>query len=107
MMAIKGRPEAKIQKDIVNMLRIKGWHVMVTHGNMFQSGFPDLYASHSMYKARWIEVKNPVAYHFTAAQLDNFPKMCANGAPVWVLVAATESEYQRLFKPANWYVYLK
>jgi len=102
----KNRPEAKIQQAIKDMLTLKGWYVMVTHGNMFQSGFPDLYATHSKYGARWIEVKNPGKYAFTPAQLEHFPKLVANGTGVWILIGGTENEYQKLFKSPNWYQYL-
>ena len=88
-------PEHKVQQAIIQMLRYKGWYVRVTQGNMYANGWPDLYATHSRYKARWIEVKLPEmkGSRFTAAQLEEFPKFCANGAGVWVLTAATESEY--------------
>lgn len=79
---------------------------MVTHGNMYQSGFPDLYATHSEYGPRWIEVKNPSAYSFTRAQMEHFPKLVANGTRIWILSAATEEEYAKLFKECNWYHYL-
>lgn len=105
---MRERPEAKIQKDLVAFLRNKGWHVMETHGNAFQSGFPDLYATHSRYGPRWIEVKLPdfKGSHFTASQLENFPKMCVNGSGVWIMTAANESEYLLLFKKYNWWAYL-
>jgi len=102
----KAGPEAKIQKSILEMLRIRGWFVKETHGNMYQCGFPDLFACHSKYGQRWIEVKNPLAYHFTGAQLEDFPKICAHGSGVWILVAATDEEYEKLFKAPNWYQYL-
>lgn len=76
---------------------------METHGNMFQSGFPDLYAYHSKHGPRWIEVKNPLSYKFTEAQLRNFPKM----GRVWILVAATQAEYEKLWLPPNWWTYIK
>src|SRR5437667_35564 len=57
--------------------------------------------------ARIIEEKNPKSYSFTKAQLDTFPKLCANGSGVWVLVAATYSEYKKLWCPPNWYQYLQ
>lgn len=102
----KKGPEAIIQLDIIKMLRFKGWHVMVTHGNMYQSGFPDLFCCHYRYGQRWIDCKNPKSYKFTPAQLEDWPKICANGSGVWILVAATETEYNKLFKPPNWYQYL-
>lgn len=103
----RGRPEAKIQEAIVRMLTLKGWYCKDTHGNLYQFGLPDVFACHSRYGQRWIEVKNPLKYSFTPAQIDTFPKLCANGSGVWILVADTESEYQKLFKPTNWYMYLE
>lgn len=79
---------------------------METHGNLYQSGFPDVYCMHRSYGSRWVEVKNPLAYAFTPAQIREFPLMVAHGTGVWVLVAATEEEYQKLFKPCNWWHYL-
>lgn len=89
------------------MLTAKGWFVKSTHGNMYQSGFPDLFATHKRFGLRWIEVKRPVGYQFTAAQLEDFPKFTSNGSGIWVLTAATEAEYQKLFRPYNWGAYIK
>lgn len=100
------KPEAIIQRKIVNMLVLKGWYCMETHGNMYQWGFPDVFATHTRFGARWIEVKNPLNYSFTAAQLECFPKLCAYGSPVWILTAATPEEYNKLFAPFNWFMYL-
>lgn len=102
-------PEAKIQEALVNFLKIRGWYTMETHGNMYQSGFPDVYATHSKFGARWIEVKLPEmkGSKFTPAQLDCFPKLIANGTRIWVLTAANETEYQKLFKASNLWVYLQ
>lgn len=95
-------PEGKIQEEVEDMLRRYGWFVKRTHGNMFSVGWPDDYATHSMYGPRWIEIKNPDSYCFTPAQLDVFPKLCANGAGVWILTAATLDEYNKLMKKYNW-----
>jgi hypothetical protein len=102
----KRGPEKKIQQALIDFLLVRGWYVMQTHGSMYQSGFPDLYATHVKYGARWIEVKNLLAYHFTPAQLECFPKLAANGTRIWVLVAANDSEYNKLFGPQNWHTYL-
>ena len=100
-------PEAGIQQRVVEMLLIKGWFVLETHGNMYQSGFPDLFATHSSYRQRWIEIKNPTKYEFTPAQLETFPKLVAHGAGVWILVDDTEHEYMKLFTRCNWFTYLR
>lgn len=105
----RSKPEAKIQKALVEFLTLRGWYVMETHGNMYQEGFPDIYATHSRYGPRWIEVKLPEmkGSKFTNAQLEHFPKLCANGTRIWILTAATEAEYQKLFKRYNFdYYYL-
>jgi hypothetical protein len=100
-------PEAKIQEAIVKMLRSREWFVKETHGNLYSSGFPDIYACHHDYRARWIEVKNPLAYCFTSAQLRDFPRFSASGSGIWILTAATEFEYEKLFGPENWFAFLK
>lgn len=100
-------PEAKIQAAIIQFLRGRDWFVKETHGNKFQSGFPDLWACHRRFGHRWIEVKNGDGnYSFTNAQLEDFPRFSANGSGVWILKAATLSEYNKLFMPPNWLVYL-
>lgn len=102
----KGEPEKEIRTDLINFLKLRDWYCTITHGNMYQSGLPDVYACHIRYGTRWIEVKNPKKYSFTPAQLEVFPKLAAHGVGVWVLTEATEAEYNKLFKPANWYTYL-
>ena len=103
----KKRPEDAIRDRIKQMLVSLGWFVKHTHGSMFQEGFPDLFACHPRYGQRWIEVKRPkmAGGKFTAAQLRDFPQFCANGCGVWVLTAATDSEYQKLFSDCNWWHY--
>ena len=100
---LRERPEAKIQKAIVEMLRIRGWFVRIMHASENLTGFPDLYATHSKYGPRWVEVKLPnmKGSSFTPAQLENFPKFLANGTKIWVLTGATELEYNKLFAPEN------
>ena len=101
-------PERGIQKAIIKMLQIRGWYVRVTHGSIYQSGLPDLFATHAEHGPRWIEVKLPrmIGSHFTSAQRDVFPKLTKNGSGVWILTAATVAEYEKLFRPCNWWVYL-
>lgn len=102
------RPEALVQDAVIKLLRNYGWYVKVMIGNAFQSGVPDLFATHSRYGARWIEIKLPnmKGSRFTAAQLEEYPKLCANGSGVWILTSDSDEEYQKLFKKFNWYLYL-
>lgn len=99
-------PEAKIQDDIMAMLRVKEWLVKSTHGNIYSYGFPDIYAAHKLYGARWIEIKVAEQFSFTNAQLEFFPMLQSVNIGVWVLTMATEEEYQKLFRPPNWTNYL-
>lgn len=102
----KKGPERIIQDNLIKFLRGYDWLVKETHGNLYQSGFPDLYCYHIKYGQRWVEVKNPGKYSFTTAQMEWFPKFSAHQCGIWILTAANEAEYQKLFKPANWYLYL-
>ena len=79
---------------------------MPTHGNMYQRGFPDLYALHEEHGSRWIEVKNPRKFSFTEAQKQYFPIMSLCGVDIWIMTAATEDEYAKLFRPANCFAYM-
>lgn len=103
----RGRPERAIQDAIKEFLEQRGWFVNETHGNMFQSGFPDLYCTHMHFGQRWVEVKNPEKYEFTKAQVECFTKWAGCGVKIWVMVAATEAEYKKvLSQPPNWHLYL-
>lgn len=103
------KPETKIQEDIITMLQGKGWFCMVTVGNMYQSGFPDIFACHTRFGHRWIEVKRADGNsRLEASQMENFPKLCAHGSGVWILTAATEHEYRKLVSaPCNWHTFIK
>lgn len=94
-------PEAKIQEKWIAFLRAREWMVKETHGNMFQAGFPDLFAAHAKYGARWIEVKNPESYKFTPAQREWFPQFMAAKCGIWLLFECEQSEYDKLFQPSN------
>lgn len=103
-------PEDKIQAAVKKMLEDKGWLVCRLVGNAFQSGLPDLFATCPTVSnhIRLIEIKLPnmIGSRFTPAQLDMFPKLCKYGAGVWILTAATDVEYRKLFHPPNFWFYL-
>lgn len=100
-------PEEKIQKAIIDALESSGWLVIVMVASEYMSGVPDLYACHEKFGARWIEVKNPLAYQFTPAQMEMFPKLSTHKAGVWVLTSALVDELKKLHQPSNWWHYIK
>lgn len=102
--ASKG-PEREIQEALKSELTRLDWYVLETHGNLYQNGWPDLYACHREYGGRWIEVKRPTGSTFTSSQIENFPLMVAHGAGVWVLTGS--DEIPKLFQPCNWYFFLQ
>lgn len=99
-------PEKIIQIQVEQMLRRRGWYVKRTHGGMYQSGFPDDFATHPRHGHRWIEIKLPElkGSKFTKAQLEVFADLCKNGSGVWIMTAATDAEYSCLFQQPNWAV---
>lgn len=98
----KKGPEAIIQAKIIKALLVRGWLVKETHGNIYQYGFPDLYCSHYHQGIRWVEVKNPIKWEFTPAQLEWFPKFTAHGTGIWILTSDTPEELEKLKRPPNW-----
>ena len=92
------QPEARIQDKIIEMLKLKEWTVIRTHGNKYQCGFPDIYAYHRLYKDRWIEVKQEDQISYTEYQLYYFPKI----RRVWILTGHTYNDYKKLFKMPNY-----
>ncbi len=100
------KPESILQDRIVDLLKLHDWYCKETHGNIYQSGLPDIYACHKRYGARWIEVKMPTGYCFTPAQIDTFPEFAAKGVGIWIFTAATEEQYELLFGPPNWHMFL-
>lgn len=99
------KPEEILQEKIINYLRQREWYVRSTHGNMFQSGFPDLWCSHVTFGQRWVEVKVRDNHSFTPAQIKEFPLMSAHGTHIWILVDASDAEYAKLFCAPNWAFY--
>jgi len=102
----KSGPESVIQANLKAYLEARAWLVIETHGNAFQMGLPDLWCAHYEFGQRWVEVKNPEGYNFTPAQRQVFPMMMSKGVGIWILTAADEYEYQKLFNPPNWHCFL-
>jgi hypothetical protein len=103
----KHGPEWHIQKALTEFLQARGWVVEVMHGNAFQRGIPDLYLFRKDWGARWVDVKNPKKYSFTKNQRIKWPFWEKMGIGIWILTAATQHEYDKLFKAPNWRDYWK
>ena len=105
----KHGPEFRVQARIKKFLEARGWHVERLVGFQFQSGLPDLIASHIKFGFRPIEVKivkNGKA-RFTKAQRHKFPVLVTSGWGIWILSNASEIEYEKLFQPPNLVQFLK
>jgi hypothetical protein len=100
-------PEWHIQQALIRYLEARGWMVEHTHGSLFQTGFPDLFIAHEKWCTRWIDCKQPKQYSFTKAQKRKWPQWDAKGVGIWILTAATQEEYDKLFKKANWRLFWK
>jgi hypothetical protein len=100
------KPETILQRKIEMYLRARGWLVMPTTGNLYQRGFPDLYIVQRRYGPRWVEVKMPTKWAFTPAQWEFFPKLTGEGVGIWIMTAADKTEYDKLFKKPNLWVYM-
>ncbi len=101
-------PEWFIQRDLIQFLKCREWHVERVIGNALQMGLPDLYVAHKRWGTRWIDCKRSDSkYSFTKAQKRKWPILDAFGVGIWILTAATQAEYDKLFKPANWRLFWK
>ncbi len=96
-----------IQKDLIAYLKARGWLVERIVGLAWQFGLPDLYCYHKKWGERWLDVKNPTQYSFTKAQKIKWPLWEQHGCGIWILIAATQEEYNKLFAPPNWRDYVK
>ena len=101
-------PETKIYERIRDHLRYKGWFVQNIHGNIFQSGLPDMFCSHPNYPNRWVELKTPTRSNhkhggLAPNQISKFKEMEAAGCGVWILTRV--EDWHILMGPPNWKSY--
>lgn len=99
--------EYDIQEELREFLEVRGWLVERFIGNALQKGIPDLYAFHPVWEERWIDVKTPGKYSFTKAQRIKWPYWETFKCGVYILTAANEEEYAKLFGPPNMRDYWK
>ncbi len=94
--------EAIIQNAIIAELERLGWMVEVMHASALLKGIPDLFCAHWNYGHRWVEVKKPVGYKFTRAQLEKFPVFISHRSPIWIATSAVGIQ-QLLMEPSNYW----
>jgi len=100
-------PEAKIQANFIRYLKVKGWHIERMIGNLLQKGIPDIYIMHPEHGERWVDLKNPHDYEFTAAQIWKWPVWEENKVGIWIITGWADEDYDKLFQPPNWRQYWK
>jgi hypothetical protein len=98
--------ESIIQTKVIQGYILEGWYCVRTHGNAYQSGFPDVFLCNKRFGSRWVEVKRPGYERFTQAQLDVFTQFAKKRIGVWVVTDHDPQERHRIFRPSNWYTYL-
>lgn len=104
----RSQPEQKVRDAIRNFLQGRGWGVAITHGNKYQSGFPDLYVMHREYGTRWIDAKVEGRYSFTNQQKKTWSEWhYLHRVGIWIMTAGNQEQYDWLFKPPNWLNYWK
>ena len=101
------KPELQIQEELIEFLKAHQWHVEPISADAFQNGLPDLFCAHKDLGTRWVEVKRPTGYTFTLRQRQRWPVWDEFGIRIWILTAATQEEYDKLFGPPNWHDYWK
>jgi len=94
--------EYRIQSALVKFLEIRGWLVQRMSADAFLKGFPDLFCAHKKLGTRWVEVKRPGGHALTKAQRRKWSLWDELGIGIWILTAATQEEYNKLYKPPNW-----
>ena len=98
-------PESGIQASIQRFLRQRGWLTERMHGNAYQVGIPDLFAFHKKHGFRWIDVKVKGKYSFTKGQCQKWTEWEKHDLGVWIMIAASDDEYMKLFQPPNFRAY--
>lgn len=83
------------------------WFVKELHGNVYQNGFPDLFAAHAKSGTRWIEVKLPTGSRLEQSQRDTFGEFTKRNIGVWILTDDSDWEFNKLFGPSNWTSFLE
>jgi hypothetical protein len=89
--------------DIMMAMKMMGYTLMHTHGNLYQRGLPDVLSVHPEHGIQWVEIKNK-KYKFTGAQLKYLKQMMVCDFPVWII--QSYDDLKKLNGPPNIREYL-
>ena len=103
----KHGPEYTIQRNFIEYVKQRGWHVERMIGNQLQKGIPDIYLMHLEHGSRWVDLKHPKQYEFTKAQRWKWPIWEKHGVGIWIITGWRDEDYDKLFGPPNWRDYWK
>ncbi len=97
----RDEPEKRVRRRIKQYMTARGWRVDITHGNKYQSGFPDLHCYHIVHGLRWVDAKNPLSFKYTTPQIKLWPEWEKVGCGVWIMFDGDDVNYKVLFQPPN------
>lgn len=107
-------PESQFKQNFKKFLEKRGWIVMYMPSSVYSMGWPDLLLCHPKFKCqKWVEAKVHGRVLRTT-QINRFKELASCGVDVWVIEGDDKSierdfqfQLELLFKPANWYMYIK
>lgn len=97
---LRKKPEYDGARRLRNLMENLGWLTKKSHGNAYQSGWPDLFCSHPQFGQRWIETKAHNG-RLSEIQIKEFIEWTKFGVKIWVL--RDEKDYGWLFQNPNWW----
>ena len=103
----RDKPEYKTKRtknDLVKYLEIRGWLTQRMSADAFLKGFPDLFCADNKWGTRWVEVRRPENHTLNKAQRRRWALWDELRIGIWVLTAATQEEFNKLYKPPNWVI---
>lgn len=103
---MKLQKENKILRPkVIAKLEKFGYHVEITHGGMYQQGWPDLYCMHPGLGTYWVELKVPGG-KLRRSQIEKFTLWSKYKVKIWVVTS--HFEVPEIFdKPPNWFKFFE
>ena len=93
--------EKELSDNIRVRLHLDGWHTEKSHGNAYQSGWPDLYCMHPEHGQCWIETKVR-GKKLEASQVTTFLKWHKHRVRIYIITSVDDLILVYKHKPPNW-----